>query len=294
MGWGQVDDKESIRTLHAALDAGVNFFDTAANYGAGHSERILGRAFAGRRDRVVIATKFGHLVDEKRKVVSDDDDLIMENVRSDCEDSLRRLNTDYIDLYQLHEGDYDPEKAHALRGILEELVSEGKIRAYGWSTDKVNRAQVFAAGANCAAIQMTLNVFTDAPELLSLVENANLASINKHPLASGILTGKFHENYTFPEDDMRHGIDWQSERGQQRLQLVEALKDILTSEGRTMVQGAIGWIWARSPVTIPIPGARNVKQITENAAAMEYGPLSPTQMDEIETIVAGDAGPSDI
>jgi aryl-alcohol dehydrogenase-like predicted oxidoreductase len=93
---------------------------------------------------------------------------------------------------------------------------------------------------------------------------------------------------------MRHGIDWQSERGQQRLQLVEALKDILTSEGRTMVQGAIGWIWARSPVTIPIPGARNVKQITENAAAMEYGPLSPTQMDEIETIVAGDAGPSDI
>jgi aryl-alcohol dehydrogenase-like predicted oxidoreductase len=128
----------------------------------------------------------------------------------------------------------------------------------------------------------------DAPDMLALVEKHGRASINKHPLASGSLTGKFHVDYTFPKDDMRHGIDWCSERGQRRLRLVDALRDVLTSDGRTMVQGAIAWIWARSPVTIPIPGARNEKQIVENAGALQYGPLSQSQMDEIETIVNRD------
>jgi aryl-alcohol dehydrogenase-like predicted oxidoreductase len=96
MGWGQVDDAESARAIHKALDLGVSFFDTAANYGAGHSERILGQALAGRRDRVVIATKFGHVVDEETRVVHDDD-VLLENIRQDCENSLRRLGTDYID-----------------------------------------------------------------------------------------------------------------------------------------------------------------------------------------------------
>lgn len=288
MGWGVVDDAESIRTIYAALDLGINFFDTAANYGAGHSEQILGQAIAGRRDQVVIATKFGHLIDEVTKIVDDDDDLILENVRKDCESSLHRLGTDYIDLYQLHSGSYDPGKALLLLDVLEDLVAEGKIRAYGWSTDKTDRAKVFVEGKNCAAIQSSLNVFIDAPEMLSLVEKSGLASINKHPLASGSLTGKFHDDYTYPEDDMRHGLDWHSERGQRRLRQVDAVRDVLTSDGRTMAQGAIGWIWARSPVTIPIPGAKNVKQVTENAGALQFDPLTKNQMEEIARILEGD------
>jgi aryl-alcohol dehydrogenase-like predicted oxidoreductase len=104
-GWGKTDDEESVRAIQAALDAGVNFFDTAANYGAGHSERVLGRALQGRREKVIIATKFGHIVDETGKKVYGDDNQILANVRKDAENSLRRLGTDYIDVYQLHAGD---------------------------------------------------------------------------------------------------------------------------------------------------------------------------------------------
>jgi aryl-alcohol dehydrogenase-like predicted oxidoreductase len=112
-GWGEVDDDESIRAIHAALDSGINFFDTAANYGSGRSERVLSQALAGRRDEVVLATKFGYMVDEEAKTVAyyDDDvdsDKVVENLRRDCEDSLRRLNTNYIDLYQFHVGGYSP------------------------------------------------------------------------------------------------------------------------------------------------------------------------------------------
>jgi aryl-alcohol dehydrogenase-like predicted oxidoreductase len=106
-GWGQVDDVESIRSIHRALDLGITFFDTAANYGCGHSERILGQAISDRRDQVVIATKFGHIIDEQTKVMHGDDALVVGNIRTDCEASLRRLNTDYIDLYQFHEGQFD-------------------------------------------------------------------------------------------------------------------------------------------------------------------------------------------
>jgi aryl-alcohol dehydrogenase-like predicted oxidoreductase len=126
-GWGQVDDAESIRAIPYALDAGINFFDTAANYGCGHSERILSQAIAERRDKVILATKFGYLMDEEQRIVMDTEE-ILPRIRQECEGSLRRLQTDYIDLYQFHVGDYDPEKAAAVRDVLESLVGEGKIR----------------------------------------------------------------------------------------------------------------------------------------------------------------------
>lgn len=281
MGWGEVDDAESIRAIHRALDLGINLFDTAANYGAGHSETILGKALAGRRADAVIATKFGHIIDEKTRIVGNDDDAIIANVRRDCENSLRRLNTDTIDLYQLHESEFDQVKAVELRGILEDLVMEGKIRAYGWSTDLPDRARIFADGEHCAAVQHDLNVFMDAPESLDVCEQNHLASINKNPLFRGILTGKFNATSTLPDNDVRHGWDFSKGRGAARLQMVEAVRDILTQGGRTLAQGALAWIWARSPVTIPIPGIRTERQAEENAAAMTFGPLTPDQMKEI-------------
>jgi len=285
-GWGQVDDADSIRAIHVAVDMGVTFFDTAANYGCGHSERILGKALGARRKDVVIATKFGHIIDEQTKIMCGDDDAIVGNLRQDCENSLRRLGTETIDLYQLHAGNLDPGKAIAVRDELEDLLAEGKIRAYGWSTDHVDRAEVFAAGEQCASIQFSLNAFNDNPEMIALCEASDLACVNKKPLASGFLTGKFTPQTTFSEDDMRRNIDFTDPRFAGMLKMVDGLRDILTSGGRTMAQGALAWIWARSDRTIPIPGARNEKQVRENAAALERGPLGPSEIAEANAIIA--------
>jgi len=287
-GWGNVNDAESIRAIHAGLDLGINFFDSAANYGAGHSERILAKALDGRRDKVVIATKFGYVVDQERKSITKNDEVVIENIRPDCENSLRRLNTDYIDLYQFHVGDFDPKNAHNVRDALENLVEAGKIRWYGWSTDNAEGARVFATGAHCSAIQQALNWASqhDYAPTLQVCEQFNLASIIRSPLAMGLLTGKFKDgDVKLPDNDVRHDWDLNEGRIADIIQNVEALRAMLTSEGRTLAQGALGWLWARSERTIPIPGFKTVKQVEENAGAMQFGPLSEDQMQEIDHIL---------
>ena len=284
-GWGNVDDEESVRAIHCALDLGINFFDTAANYGTGHSERILARALAGKRDKAVIATKFGFVVDEtdKRVTFRMDDHLL--HVREECESSLRRLNTDVIDLYQLHVWDYPLEKVPAMVDLLESLVSEGKIRYYGWSTDSVEGARLFAEGKHCVAIQHDLNVVLDAPEMLALCEELNLASINRSALARGALSGKYTRETVFPQNDVRTDSWSRDHFFAPTLDQLDKIRDILTSNGRSLVQGALAWIWARSEKTIPIPGFKTVAQVEENAKAMEFGPLTPEQMQEIDMIL---------
>jgi aryl-alcohol dehydrogenase-like predicted oxidoreductase len=286
-GWGEVDDAESIRAIQVALEKGINFFDTAANYGAGHSERILGRALAGRRQQAVIATKFGFDVNEAGKQVTryDHDEDVLKQVRTECENSLRRLGTDTIDLYQLHVWDYPIEPALALRETLEALVREGKIRAYGWSTDSVESARAFATGPHCVAVQHDLNVVLDAPEMLSLCDQMNLASVNRSPLARGALTGKYQKQTVFAENDVRTDA-WSREHFfAPTLDKLDALRDILTSNGRTLAQGALCWILARSEKTVPIPGIRSVAQAEENARALELGPLTTEQMAQIDTLL---------
>jgi aryl-alcohol dehydrogenase-like predicted oxidoreductase len=287
-GWGKVDDGESLRAIQVGLDMGVSFFDTAANYGAGHSERILAKALEGHRDNVVVATKFGYVLDQERKFVTRNDDVILQNIRQDCENSLRRLNTDYIDLYQFHVGDYDPQKAGAVRDVLEQLVQEGKIRWYGWSTDNAEGARVFAEGEHCTAIQQMMHWATqfDYAPALEVCEEFNLASINRGPLAMGILTGKFKKrDVDLPEDDIRHDWNFKEGRVADFVQTVEDLRDVLTSDDRTLAQGALGWLWARSEKTIPIPGFKTVEQVKENALAMEFGPLSAEQVAQIDHLL---------
>lgn len=285
VGWGDIDDEESIRAIHCALDNGINFFDTAANYGTGHSEKILARALAGKRDQVVIATKFGFEVNEAEKYVTPYRDDHLQHVRAECEASLRRLNTDVIDLYQLHVWNYPLEKAPAMVDALESLVSEGKIRYYGWSTDSVEGARLFAQGKHCAAIQHDLNVVMDAPDMLKLCEEQNLASVNRSPLARGALSGKYNKQTTFPQNDVRTDKWSWDHFFAPTLDQLEALRQILTSNGRTLVQGALAWIWARSEKTVPIPGFKTVAQVEENTKAMELGPLTPEQMKEIDTLL---------
>lgn len=287
-GWGVTDDNESIRAVQQALDKGINFFDTAATYGAGHSEVLLGKALAGKRDQAVIATKFGFDVDVTGKKVNfhADPRTVIASLRADVEDSLTRLNMDVIDLYQLHVWNYPLELAGELRDALEALVREGRIRWYGWSTDSVENAALFAEGEHCAAIQHDLNVVRDAAEMLALCERLNLASVNRSPLARGALTGKYSRQTVFGTDDVRRD-PWSMETFfDPALDRLDALRDVLTSGGRSLTQGALAWIWARSPMTVPIPGLRTVAQVTESADAMAFGALTADQLREVDHLLA--------
>lgn len=286
-GWGETDDTESLRALQVALDNGITFFDTAANYGTGHSESLVGQAFANKRDQVVIATKFGFNVNAAAKHVThySHPEEVVKNVRAECEASLRRLNMETIDLYQLHVWDYPVEHVPALLDQLEALVRDGKIRTYGWSTDSVEGAREFAKGEHCVAIQHDLNVVKDAPDMLALCQQLNLASVNRSPLARGALSGKYTKDTTFGATDVRRD-QWSMETFfVPTLARLDALRDVLTSNGRSLVQGALAWIWARSAKTVPIPGIRTVAQAEENAGAMQFGPLTADQMRQIDEIL---------
>jgi aryl-alcohol dehydrogenase-like predicted oxidoreductase len=293
VGWGQVDDAESIRAIHYALDAGINFFDTAANYGTGHSEQILSQALRDRRDKVILATKFGYIVDEENRTVAETDD-VAPRIRQECEDSLRRLKTEYIDLYQFHVNKFPPERAGEVRDVLETLVEAGKIRWYGWSTDHVEGARVFAQGKHCTAIQHVLNMSYDVPEMLATCEEHDLASINRTPLGMGMLTGKFNRDTTFPENDVRHGWDLHGERPTQNIQRAEMIRKMFAEAGdpRTPAQIALAWIWSRSERTVPIPGFKTLAQARENIQAMEFGLLSDEQMKKIDEIYGRVVTPS--
>jgi aryl-alcohol dehydrogenase-like predicted oxidoreductase len=288
VGWGDVDDAESMRAIARSLELGVTLFDTSDVYGCGHSERILGEALRGRRDQVVIATKFGNVFDEQTRQITDASGDPA-HIRAACDASLRRLQTDYIDLYQFHLGGYDLDKTDDVIATLEELVDAGKIRWYGWSTDDPERAAKFAEGPHCAAIQQRLNLFEGNEETLGLCEENNLASLNRGPLAMGLLTGKFNADSTLPANDVRAGNGWDFRSGEQarRLTALEEMRAVLTRDGRTLAQAAIAWLWAHSNATIPIPGFKNVAQVEENAGALAYAPLSNGQMAELATLKSG-------
>jgi aryl-alcohol dehydrogenase-like predicted oxidoreductase len=290
-GWGEVDDAESIRAIQRAIDLGITLFDTADAYGTGHSETVLGRAIAGQRDRVVIATKFGFTYDAGQRALTGTN-TTPEYIRWAVEASLRRLGTDYIDLYQLHVGDLPLDQTPIIWETLDQLRQAGLIRAYGWSTGDAGRAEAFAAQSRGVAIQHGANVLQDTPELFALCARHNLASITNSPLAMGLLSGKFSARSRLPSDDVRgSGHSWvayfsEGQPRQEYLDQLAAIREILTSQGRTLAQGALAWLWARSPQTIPIPGFKSAQQVEENAGALRFGPLSAGQVREIEGLLA--------
>lgn len=290
-GWGAVDDAESIRAIQRAIELGITFFDTADVYGTGHSEDVLGQAIKGRRDEVVIATKFGHTYDETRREITGTN-TTPAYIRWACEASLRRLQTDYIDLYQLHVGNVSVEQAAAMWATLDQLKREGLIRAYGWSTGDVECASALATQSTGTAVQHAANVLLDAPEIFATCNQHNLASITNSPLAMGLLSGKFDDRARLPSDDVRgSGHGWvvyftDGKPRQEFLDQLASVREILTSNGRTLAQGALAWLWARSKQTIPIPGFKTVQQVEENAGALQFGPLTASQMQAIDALLA--------
>jgi aryl-alcohol dehydrogenase-like predicted oxidoreductase len=266
----------------------VTFFDTSNAYGGGRSERLVGQALLGRRDQATIATKFGYITNERTGRINRND-ASPEAIRRSCEASLRRLNTEYIDLFQLHLGSYPVEQAGAVRDTLERLVDEGKIRWYGWSTDDPARARFFAEGSHCAAVQHQLNLFDDHGAMLRVCEAYNLASVNRSPLAMGLLTGKYTAESQFPAGDVRRASRWwdyfKPGKMPELLRRLDAVREILTSDGRSLAQGALAWILARSQQTIAIPGFKNTAQVEENVGALRFGPLTTAQMRAIERLL---------
>jgi aryl-alcohol dehydrogenase-like predicted oxidoreductase len=235
----------------------------------------------------VIATKFGEPFDETTGQATETP-ITYEYVQRACAASLRRLKTDYIDLYLLHRRDYDLARAGEIQHALQDLVQAGAIRAYGWSTDDVTRARFFAQGAGCAAIEHRLNVLNDNPAMLALCDELNLASINRVPLLTGVLTGVWTAATRLDATDRRS--DWfEDAEFRQVLERAESLRGILTRDGRSYVQGALGWIWTRSARTIPIPGFRTVAQVNELARAMEFGALTAAQLREIDAMLGRSA-----
>jgi len=290
-GWGDVDDEQSIRAIHLGLEMGASLIDTADAYGTGHSEDVIGRALSDRRGDAIIATKFGYTYDRAARALVDTD-FSPAYIRKACAASLQRLGTDYIDLYQIHVGELSDDEADAAGETLENLVEKGAIRFWGWSTDNAVGARRMVKFPHFVAVQQELNVFIDAPDMLVMCEGNNLASITRSPLAMGFLTGKFSSEMRLPGHDVRAaGHSWVRffQDGRPRADYLERLsqiRELLQTGGRTLAQGALGWILARSPNTFPIPGFKTEAQVRENLAALEKGALPAATMAEIDALLA--------
>ncbi|MHA1549668.1 MAG: aldo/keto reductase [Alphaproteobacteria bacterium] len=291
-GWGKVDDKVSIAAIHRAIELGVRYFDTADTYGGGHSEQVLSRALRDRGDDIVVSTKFGNTFDAAtRTSLGPSDDPAY--VRAAIEASLRRLGRERLDLVFFHLNGHPIDRSEPVFEALADLRRAGKIDEFGWSTDDVAGAAAFADMEGFVAVQHDMNMFQPAADMVQLINEKRLIGVARQPLAMGLLTGKFRKGERpFARSDIRaDGPAWLSYfRGgvpdPQMLARLEAVRDLLTCDGRTVAQGALGWIWARAPRVVPIPGFRTVRQVNDNAGALEKGPLPAAIMAEIDVLFA--------
>ena len=285
IGWGEVDDAESARAIETAFDCGGNFFDTADVYGAGHSEELLGRIFAGRRDQVVIASKGGNTTDSEGLWAKD---FSAGFLAARVEDSLRRLNTDYIDLYQLHtpRSPEQLDQAFASAETLDRLVEQGKLRGYGISIGPVGDGVAQIRKGFGDTIQVVYNIVEGEPEekLLPLAKKKNFGIIPRVPLAYGFLTGKFTADSTFGENDHRnHSVPQQQRRDW--VAKADRLKPIAAGLGLPLAQLALQYILANPAVSVVIPGGKTEKQVRQNCAAGEAKPLSEEVVQKIRKAV---------
>ena len=282
-GW-RIDAAQSARVVEAALDAGINFFDTADIYDKGHSEEFLGRALAGRRKDAVIATKFGMKFDDTRQGAS------ANYIRQAAEDSLRRLGTDYIDLYQVHTPDPKTPIAETL-GALVELVNQGKVREIGcsnFSAEQLREAESAAGqGAHFVSVQNEYNLLHRAPEAEVLPECRRLgaAFLPFFPLANGLLTGKYRKGEPLPKGS-RGDAGWGPKVfTEDNIEKVERLIQFAAGRGHSLLELAFSWLAAQPAVASVIAGAVSPEQVKANAAAARWK-LSAEDLKEIDRLVA--------
>jgi aryl-alcohol dehydrogenase-like predicted oxidoreductase len=284
----RLDESATREVVHAALDAGITFFDTADIYGGTRSEEFLGRALAGRRDRVVIATKFGHEVSAEKKGADP------AYVRRAVEDSLHRLGTDRIDLYQLHRPDPKVPIADTLE-VLDELVRAGKVVEIGcsnFSVEQIREAEGAATpgAARFVSVQNEYSLLHREPEggVLAECERLGLAFLPFFPLASGMLTGKYRKNRPFPKGTrIQPGARYDRLLTERNLNLVERLTSFAESRGHTLLELACSWLAGHAVVASVIAGATSSAQVRANAQAVGWR-LTADEMRQVDALVHPD------
>jgi aryl-alcohol dehydrogenase-like predicted oxidoreductase len=288
--WGETDDQESLCAIDAALDAGVNFYDTSDVYGDGHSENLLGQSMRGRRDQFVVATKIGWQgFDGNRQATAY---TTVEKLIAGVESNLRRLQTDYIDIIQSHINFRDPTMEVFLEGF-QRLQSEGKVRAYGLSTSDLDYIKAFNHDGNCATLQIDYSILNRTPEaeILPYCSENDIGVIIRGALAMGILTGKFSLDSGFAKGDFRRNWFESEEEHkifQQDLAKVERLKPL--ARDRTMAQLALQFTIAHPAVTTVIPGIKNEDQLKDNLSAAVRPKLTEDEMAAIDEVTPGGGG----
>jgi aryl-alcohol dehydrogenase-like predicted oxidoreductase len=292
-GWGEVDDAESIRALHTAIDAGVTLIDTAPAYGTGHSERVIGQALAAlptsAREAVAVATKFGLPIDESRRT-GGGNDVRPEAIRAECEASLRRLELEAVDVYQLHGGAETVAVAEDVVATCEELLAEGKIRSFGTAQDDAETVAVFARSDRCVSVQTQANIFGWTQATLDAAHAHGWAVLARSPLAMGMLSGKYDTTNRPKTGDVRLDTPWwdyfDTDTMPGWLHRLDTVRELLTVGGRTLVQGALGYLLALDPSIIPLPGIRTEQQARENSSVLTLGPLPQAETAEITALLA--------
>jgi aryl-alcohol dehydrogenase-like predicted oxidoreductase len=294
--YGARDDAESIATIHRALELGIDFLDTADMYGPFTNEVLVGRAIADRRDRVVLATKFGNVRAETGEMLGLRGDA--EYVRQACEASLRRLGVDHIDLYDRHRVDTSVPIEETV-GAMARLVEEGKVRYLGLSEAAPETIRRAHATHPIAALQTEYSLWTREVEengVLTTVRELGIGFVAYSPLGRGFLTGQFRSESDLPEGDWRRRAPrFQGENFRRNLDVVRAVEEIAREKGVTPSQLALAWVLARGEDIVPIPGTKRRTYLEENAAAAEVR-LGEEDLKRIEAVApigvaAGDRYP---
>ena len=295
--WGGTDERKSVEAIHAAIDGGINFIDTAPAYGMGLSESIVGKALAGRRSQVVIATKCGLVWHSEKGTAHITQDgkplhryLGPESIRYEVEQSLKRLNTDYIDLYQTHWQDETTPIEETMTTLLD-LKREGKIRAIGVSNAKLEQIEAYRRVGPVDSGQERYSMLDRGleSEYLPYALKNNIAVLAYSPLAFGLLTGKVGPDREFPEDDIRHKHPrFSVESRKQVLAMLERMQPIADQHGLTLAQLVIAWTVAQPGLTHALVGGRNRQQAEENAVAGN-ATLSREELETLGQIVSAQA-----
>src|SRR3954471_5068300 len=286
--YGEADEGEALATIRRALELGVNFLDTADMYGPFTNERLVGKAVEGRRDEVVLATKFGNVRGEngERRGVRGD----AEYMRQACDASLERLGTDHIDLYYQHRVDKEVPIEETV-GAMAQLVEQGKVRHLGLSEaspDTIRRAQ---AVHPITALQTEYSLWSREPEeeVLPTVRELGIGFVAYSPLGRGFLTGQIKTFEDLPADDYRrHAPRFQGDNFQKNLELVRKIEELAAQKGCTPGQLALAWVLAQGEDIVPIPGTKRSKYLDENLGALNVT-LTPEELRQINAILPAGA-----
>ena len=284
--YGPADEKESIATLHHALELGCNFFDTAEGYGPFTNEELLGKVFKGRRDQVVIATKFGFRFENGKQVGSERDSR-PEQIRAAVEGSLRRLNTDYIDLLYQHR--IDPAiPIEEVAGTIADLVQEGKVKYFGLSEAGISNIRRAHAVYPVTALQSEYSLWERnlEPEFMPVLRELGIGLVPFCPLGRGFLTGEIKRAEDYPAGDTRHTDPrYQESNYDANMKIVQAVYDLAADKDVKPGQIALAWLLHKGPNIVPIPGTKHPSHLEDNLAAAEVE-LNETQMRILDEALA--------